>query len=911
MSNVPDDCGCCAGITPETPALITNRPGLTAIAYRVGTHNQFMESMLAALSNSNWPQLRALTTRSDDDFSIALLDAFATMADVITFYQERIANESYLRTATQRESLLELARLIGYELRPGVAASAYLAFTLDPAYFSTPGAPDNITIPTGVKVQSVPGPNQMPQTFETVEDIDARPEWSAIRPRLTQPQLILSSMGSVIAKGTSTNLNPGDKLLIVDVSGPELRTVRAVSVDNQSQTTQIDFSKPSLSPAHLEQLGWPSGSVSDFANKIELSDQVVQEILNETWDQKDLTTIAAIQGWDLDELTQLIIAHNSTSVDAPDPEGVFAFRKLAAIFGYNAPEYDSLPSNWRNATIEYVATSASTELPVFHNPPAYPNSWEGKTVGDDSGTNENFVYLDSTYSAIIKNSWIALVSPTAHQPFQVEKNLEVTRFDYAISGKISQITIDVSAAYLKHSLGDFSIRGTGVLVQSEKLPLADVPILDPVDGDTIVLDSAYLSLKPQMKVMLTGEPINANGKPSGITTSEMKTLKKVILQAGFTIITVDSPLAYSYVRDTVTINANVASATHGETVQETVGSGDVSQPYQEFVLKQLPLTYVSAATSTGAESTFQLLVNGYDRSWYEVPTLSASGPKDHVFITRIADDQTVTVEFGDGVTGARLPSGKNNLQATYRKGIGLAGQVKAGQLSVLQTRPLGVKGVINPKDATGAMDPESIDDARLNAPITVLTLGRAVSLEDYEDFARGFAGVAKALATWTWDGQTRRVFLTVAGAEGATIDSSSDTYEKLLEALKQAGDPFVDLLVKSYRPAYFKVAGNFIVDPNFESQTVSAALELALRSKFSFDVRSFGQPVALSEVIAVMQSVPGIIAVDLKEFYRSDKTPAMNDCLFAEMPVLTDSTPAPAELLTLDPAPLDGLVMIQ
>ena len=60
-----------------------------------------------------------------------MLDAWAAVADVLTFYQERIANEGYLRTATERRSVLELARLVGYQPRPGVASSVYLAYTLD------------------------------------------------------------------------------------------------------------------------------------------------------------------------------------------------------------------------------------------------------------------------------------------------------------------------------------------------------------------------------------------------------------------------------------------------------------------------------------------------------------------------------------------------------------------------------------------------------------------------------------------------------------------------------------------------------------------------------------------------------------------------------------------------------------
>ena len=66
-----DDCGCCAGLTARTPAEVTNRPGLAAIAYRVGTHSQFKHSMLARLSAADLPALADLRMRDDDDFSVA------------------------------------------------------------------------------------------------------------------------------------------------------------------------------------------------------------------------------------------------------------------------------------------------------------------------------------------------------------------------------------------------------------------------------------------------------------------------------------------------------------------------------------------------------------------------------------------------------------------------------------------------------------------------------------------------------------------------------------------------------------------------------------------------------------------------------------------------------------------------
>ncbi len=88
-----NNCGCCEGITQETPQTTANRPGLSAIAYRVGTHQQFKASLLARLHSSRQVALNVLRARQDDDFTIALLDAFSTVADVLTFYTERVANE--------------------------------------------------------------------------------------------------------------------------------------------------------------------------------------------------------------------------------------------------------------------------------------------------------------------------------------------------------------------------------------------------------------------------------------------------------------------------------------------------------------------------------------------------------------------------------------------------------------------------------------------------------------------------------------------------------------------------------------------------------------------------------------------------------------------------------------------------
>ncbi|MBA2312968.1 MAG: hypothetical protein H0V97_09250 [Actinobacteria bacterium] len=215
---------------------------MPALSYRIGTHATFLETMRARLSSSDYPKLAELTTRDvNDDPAITLLDAWATVADVLTFYQERIANEGYLRIATELRSVQELARLVGYQPRPGVASSVYLAYTLDDNF------KEEVIVPKGARSQSIPGPRELPQSFETSEDLKARARWNHLRPRMTQPQTAESIRQGdgknawIYLKGISTNLEPNGPLLI-DFLGndePQFFRVKEVLPDSAADHTQV------------------------------------------------------------------------------------------------------------------------------------------------------------------------------------------------------------------------------------------------------------------------------------------------------------------------------------------------------------------------------------------------------------------------------------------------------------------------------------------------------------------------------------------------------------------------------------------------------------------------------------------------------------------------------------------------
>jgi len=874
-------CGCCEGVTPETPAAIYNRPGLSAVAYRIGAYHQFRESLMAALTKVKSPALQQLTTRSSDDFTIALLDSWSVVADILTFYQERIVNESYLNTATELKSVLELARLIGYELRPGVAAGTYLAFTVEGATLikgqidmsgnlRSPDTPKPSIIPKGAKVQSIPAADEMPQTFETIEEIEARSEWNAMKPRQTQPVHLNADTIKLSIKGVANNLKVGDNIIFSADNAYHFKKVIKLTIDDATQSTILHFPQKNLTALPFVEMVSVQSQLYNAMTASGSQSQRMNALLQNTWHQSNYAFAMAQYGVSPQQVNHFFAAKRAIVTD----NQVFVMRRSANHFGYNAPS-------------QRIIYDQNTGDGIT---PPYAVNW---VINND----DNRIYLDSAYESAVPGGLITVVKENGvSNTYTILDVVIRPHTEFGISSKSTVIRIEGDDNWWDGTKDMNDLQTTGFYIENEALTLVEIPIEDTVKGNTIMLETAYPELIQGRVIILFGERSDL----PGVIGSEMRRLKEVYIQNGFTTIELDKPLDYEYIRKTVTLNANTAAATHGETVKEVLGSGDAAKNFQKFTLKQPPLTYVSAATPSGTQTTLEIRVN--DILWKEVPTLYGAGPNDHVYITRRDEQAKTAVIFGDGKTGARLSTGQENVRATYRKGIGTEALLDAHQLSMLLSRPLGVKAVTNPFAPTGAQDPEIIEEAKENAALTIYTLGRIVSLQDYEDFARAFAGISKSFATWTWNGRQQEIFITVAGYDGADVLPDSDLYKNLIAAIRQMSIPDVAVNLSSFSRQYFRLEGSIYVNPDYIPDQVLEAVKTVLNHTFSFDMRHFGQNVSLSEVATVIQNVAGVIAVDLDKLYRADD-PGMglNHLLQSRIPRPGTDQLEPAELLMIDP----------
>lgn len=862
-------CGCCDGIVVETPQGLTNREGLSAIVYRIGDHAQFRASVHASLSSSKFAPLAGLRTRDDDDFTVGLIDAFACALDVLTFYQERIANESYLRTAVERVSLQEMGKLIGYRLRPGLAAETWLAFALDtppappanlppePGNFVT-GIPASLALDAGVKVQSVPGPGETPQTFETVETLrEARAAWNAMRPWLSEARFPARGDTETFLDGAAVSLKPGDALLFVGseyFQNPasdnwDFRLVVAAEPDNAAARTRVTWARGlgAMSP-HSDPARQPS---------------------------------------------------------------VYVLRKRAAAFGHNAPAWRSMDSRFRVAYAErFGGTATQSEWNNFRLSPLAANAAGGAVdldavqaeftadVTADKARRSLAILAKGGFNRPDEN----FPSGTYVELYRVVATSEVSRAEFALSGKVTRLTL------AGENLGVFfgHVRETSVFGKSELLALAEYPVTDPVSGASIPVAVSADGLLPGRRLVIRGTRISDKA-----TVALQATLVAAHpIDAGHCTLEIAPPLTATLERGSVVVHGNVALASHGETVSQILGSGDAGIPFERFDLKQLPLTYRAAANETGAKSELTVRVGGI--AWDERTTLFGAKPTARSYSLDVDEQGRNFVAFGDGVRGARLPSGVNNVRATYRKGLGVDGNVSADKLTQLISRPLGLKSVSNPVAAQGGSDPESADAARASMPLTTRTLGRAVSLLDYEDFARAFGGIAKAQARVLQLAAGPTIAITIAAPGGAALTAASPVWTNLLGALRTSGSPHVAVTLLAYQANTFQIGLRVKRDPAYEAKTVLAAVEAALRAHFAFEARELGQPVQQSDVIAVAQAVPGVAAVDLTHLYGGAQplaqTAVSNQArLLASRMHVQGGVAQPAELLTLDPGPLHRL----
>jgi len=249
--------------------------------------------------------------------------------------------------------------------------------------------------------------------------------------------------------------------------------------------------------------------------------------------------------------------------------------------------------------------------------------------------------------------------------------------------------------------------------------------------------------------------------------------------------------------------------------------------------------------------------------WTEVPFFFGQAPDATVFVTREDNQGNTHVMFGDGVNGARLPTGVNNVVATYRIGSGAASP-PVGKLTVIAKSYPGLRSVLNPVAVGGGADADLPSQIRHDAPRSVLTFGRAVSVFDYQALAAQVPSVTRASAVWAWDDARQRTLVKVY------VGDDSGAATAAAAALAAAGDPNRPVKVVQATQIAVALTLTLLVTPGMDTTIIQAAVATALTDTeaglFGSWNMGIGQTLFESQIESAVLGVSGAVAITVQSF---------------------------------------------
>lgn len=756
--------------------------------------------------------LSGWTHRETDDPGIALLESAAVVADILTFYQTLYANEVYLRTAVWRESVAELVRLGGYRLTPGVAGEAVFALTVK--------GTQSITVPQGFGLKAQLEDIDKPVEFETRAALDAVPALSAFslyRPRTTQS--LANGMNVLRLAANAAPLKADDRLLVGEPT------------PNATSPTQLLAPQVVTVAEVWEAFG---------TQYVRLKTPLVRS-----------SSIASLQAYKLGE-TLRHFGHNApNTVTSVDSQGVPS----------------TTPTSYQRRVDTTTSVDVEPNLSALQMP--LDRAFDGMQVGD---------------TVVIQGRFSQTATSAEYRHTLVRRITDVENVSLSWgmqTGECTRLTINSNLVvpHGSHTHPYSDVRSISFMQVTAAPFLVYAEYINTSAGSGAALryygrgaDAAAL----EGRRLLLADTNAADGAVDAVTVQSVAVTGGAGDAFHSVVLSADVNYAdFPYDAPTVTAYGNIVDASQGKTLAETpIGSGDARESFQTFALPKAPLCYLFDATRTPAQvPALTVYVDGIQ--WTRLDTLFTAGPLDQVYIVREDAEGNSFVQFGDGKTGARLNTGRNNVVAVYRIGSGAHGAQKPDTKAQATGKLTGLDKVLLPLDVATGAEPESADNARETAPAKLQSLGRLVSIADYEAETRMLPNVLKANARWDAPDGVPAIVMTVLTNGAGTTDLAA-VRNALTGYSRCRGPARHPIVVLNGIRQYIHLNAVVGYDPVYRIEDLTVAIKRALgvageeangidgaRGLFGLQRRGFNETVHTSEAIGAIQNVPGVVWVQL------------------------------------------------
>jgi hypothetical protein len=906
-----EDCLCCDS---DERISADNRPALPHFNYRIGTYATIREFLFHQINHTQ--NLQNWTYRDPDDPAVALLEGAAVLGDILTFYQETYANEAFLRTAKWRESISDLVRLLGYRLSPALGGNATFAFEIK--------KDEAITIPAGFPVKATLEELEKPADFEIKEEITAYPwlsRFNLFRP-LEQPDVTVSTTEFYIdfpnQMLSPLEIKAGDRLMI-GVSGAsgtsqpkELTKAEIVIVD-------------SIRELHGKKIFKIKGNLTQSINTGKLAAYKLGRVFHHFGYNSPLEFVKPEEEF---TSTSTVDGGTTTTTASITIEKVPNWRAVNKTYISDLVDPDLSKTEF---PIDAEVQDLPGNIPVIIQGNFSKPSYSGAQIVADETINQkeapNQMEAINVIEEISQMGQINDYSQINDYTGQVMSGLYSYDYDYynplagiimsdepnIVLGKSAPVSTAFTLVRTISSIKSASVAWGALSATVSLLSLSE-------SMDTSVGDNTNLNIRDALfhetvsplffiknvEVETSaekGKNLNFYGTAAQVenlrnrrillekTGAEAKILTVTDVPENFDEDTLNFPQLYpvtisdevDYVdfpneNPLVTIYGNLADADQGKTLPETVlGSGDNTKAFQTFKLPKAPLTYHIETANTPPETPeLEIYVGG--RLWQQVEGFFGREAGETIYIVREDAENNSWVQFGDGKTGAKLPTGIKNVTAVHRIGTGAFGALEPDTKAQAGAKLRNLDKIQMPIVAYGGSEREDGENAKNAAPGKVQSLGRLVSVRDFESEAAAIAGVVSASAAWKLDENIPSISLVILMETGRSGETAS-VGETLSGYNVSRGAARFPVEIYTGKRLYVTASIKYALDSTYRADLVEPEIRRALgvnfakatnkedqTGLFSIRQRRFGEREYASSIEGAVQSVAGVIWAQVTAF---------------------------------------------
>lgn len=252
-------------------------------------------------------------------------------------------------------------------------------------------------------------------------------------------------------------------------------------------------------------------------------------------------------------------------------------------------------------------------------------------------------------------------------------------------------------------------------------------------------------------------------------------------------------------------------------------------------------------------------------SWVLVETFAKSKPTDKHFMVSVDESLNPYIMFGDGTFGKKPAAGAKITNVVFYLTNGSQGNVKSNTITSVPSvisSSITDATVSNAYDAGGGSNYENFTMIKEHIPLSVKTLGVAITKEDFESLAMLVDGVNKAKA----DYECGRKLTVYISPDGGAV-ASSELISRVYNLLSQRAPMTTWLKVKSAGKVQIILEMDVTGKKSYKTAEIQTQILTALYNAYSPEQAEIGGSVRVSDIYALIDNLSTVDYLHLTKFY--------------------------------------------